>query len=249
MSDPSSRAPEDQRVVPPSALTDVTWSDWAPAFAVHIFTALGAGLGFLALLAAVRGHWVEMFVWLSIALFVDGIDGTLARTFRTAALTPRWSGDALDLVVDFVTYVFVPAYAIAASGLMPRWLALPMCLLIVVTSALYFCDRDMKTADNAFRGFPALWNAIAFYLLLLRPPGWGVALAIVVLVALTFAPIRFVHPFRVARLRILTIAVLAAWGVLGVVALARDLTPGPLVSTGLVVCGLYFFLAGLRLRT
>lgn len=216
------------------------------AFAVHIFTATGAALGFLALLAAVRGDWVTMFVWLSVALLVDGIDGTLARAFDTATLVPRWSGDALDLVIDFVTYVFVPAYAIAASGLMPPWLSLPLCVLIVMSSALYFCDREMKTADNCFRGFPALWNAIAFYLLLLRPPAWGAALAIIVLVALTFAPIRFVHPFRVARLRVLTIAVLVLWGMLGAVALARDLAPGPAVAAGLVVCGLYFFVAGLR---
>lgn len=237
-----------EEVTPQGGTPEATVADRLRAFAVHIFTATGAALGFLALLAAVRGDWVTMFVWLSVALFVDGIDGTFARAFHTAALVPRWSGDALDLVVDFVTYVFVPAYAIWASGLMPPWLSLPLCLLIVVTSALYFCDREMKTADNSFRGFPALWNAIAFYLLLLRPPAWGAALAIIVLVALTFAPIRFVHPFRVARLRVLTIAVLALWGVLGAVALARDLAPGPAVAAGLVVCGLYFFLAGLRLR-
>src|SRR5215210_4686252 len=155
---------------PSSGAPEPTVSNRLRAFAVHIFTAIGAALGFLALLAAARGDWVAMFVWLAAALFVDGIDGTLARAFHTAALVPRWSGDALDLVVDFVTYVFVPAYAIAASDLMPSWLAVPMCLFIVVTSALYFCDREMKTADNSFRGFPALWNAIAFYLLLLRPP-------------------------------------------------------------------------------
>lgn len=237
-----------EEATPQNRARETTVSNRLRAFAVHIFTATGAALGFLALLAAVRGDWVTMFVWLAVALFVDGIDGTFARAFHTAALVPRWSGDALDLVVDFVTYVFVPAYAIAASGLMPPWLALPLCLLIVMSSALYFCDREMKTEDNGFRGFPALWNAVAFYLLLLRPPAWGVAFAIMVLVALTFAPIRFVHPFRVARLRILTIAVLAVWGVLGVVALARGLAPGPAVAAGLVVCGLYFFLAGLRLR-
>jgi phosphatidylcholine synthase len=218
------------------------------AFAVHIFTATGAALGFLALLAAVRGDWVTMFVWLAVALFVDGIDGTLARAFQTAALLPRWSGDVLDLVVDFVTYVFVPAYAIAASGLMPPWLSLLLGVLIVVSSALYFCDREIKTIDNCFRGFPALWNTIAFYLLLLRPPAWGAGLAIIVLAILTFAPIRFVHPFRVTRLRGLTIAVLALWCALAAVALARDLAPGPVVTTALVACGLYFFVAGLRLR-
>ena len=221
---------------------------WGRAFAVHIFTATGAALGLLALLAAVRADWVAMFIWLAVALFVDGIDGTLARAFHTAALVPRWSGEALDLVVDFVTYVFVPAFAIASSGLMPPSLALPLCVLIVMSSALYFCDREMKTSDNCFRGFPALWNAAAFYLLLLRPPGWAAAAVIVLLVVLTFAPIRFVHPFRVARLRLLTVAVLVLWAALGVLALASDLAPGPAVTAGLVACGFYFFLAGLRMR-
>ncbi len=89
-----------------------------------------------------------MFWCLGAALFVDGIDGTFARKFRVAEVLPRWSGDVLDLVVDFITYVFVPAYAIAASGLLPPVLAIPAALLIVVTSALYFADRDMKTAGQ-----------------------------------------------------------------------------------------------------
>ena len=113
-----------------------------------------------------------MFLCLGVALIVDGIDGTMARRVRVAELLPRWSGDVLDLVVDFVTYVFVPAYAIAAGGLLPDLLALPAGIVIVVTGALYFADREMKTADNYFRGFPALWNVVAFYLFLLRPPPW-----------------------------------------------------------------------------
>ena len=88
----------------------------AAAFSVHIFTACGAGCALLALIAAVRADWPLMFVWLGIALVIDGVDGTFARRLRIAELLPRWSGDVLDLVVDILTYVFVPAYAIAASG-------------------------------------------------------------------------------------------------------------------------------------
>ena len=103
----------------------------------------------------------------------------------------------LDLVVDFTTYVFVPAYAI---GVVPAGLAGRSCSgsLIVVTGALYFADRNMKTADNYFRGFPAVWNLVAFYLLLLQPEPWVCAVAIVVFAALQFVPVRFVHPLRVA---------------------------------------------------
>ena len=97
----------------------------ARAFAVHIFTATRAALALGALIYAVRGQWAAMFLCLGIALIVDGIDGTLARAVKVAEVLPRWSGDVLDLVVDFVTYVFVPAYAIAAGGLLPDILAVP----------------------------------------------------------------------------------------------------------------------------
>src|SRR5712664_1966754 len=206
---------------------------------------MGAALGFAALVAATRGEWALMFQCLGVALFVDGVDGTIARRVKVAELLPRWSGDVLDLVVDFTTYVFVPAYAIAAGGLLPQPLALPAGMLIVITGALYFADLKMKTADNYFRGFPTLWNAAAFYLFLLRPAPWLAAAAIVALAVLTFVPFKFLHPMRVTRLRALNIAALAAWSVLALVALWRDLDPGPWVAGGLVGIGLYFVAVGL----
>src|SRR5262249_24147140 len=141
----------------------------ARAFAGHGFTAAGAALALAALVYAVRGRWGARCLCLGIALIVDGVDGTIARWLKVGEVLPRWSGDVLDLVVDFVTYVFVPAYAIAAGGLLPQALALPAGIVIVVTGALYFADREMKTTDNFFRGFPALWNAAAFSLFLLQP--------------------------------------------------------------------------------
>ena len=142
----------------------------AAAFAVHIFTALGAGIALIAMLEAVREHWANMFGWLGVALIIDAIDGPIARRLDVVRLQPNWSGDMLDLVVDFVTYVFVPAYAITASGMLLPLAAPLLGIGIVVSSALYFADRRMKAADNHFRGFPALWNAAAFYLFLLHLP-------------------------------------------------------------------------------
>ena len=217
----------------------------ARAFAVHILTAAGVALGFAALLAAFERRWTATFCYLGVALFVDGIDGTFARRYRVADVLPRWSGDVLDLVVDFITYVFVPAYAIAASGLLPPLLALPAGLLIVVTGALYFADRDMKTPDNYFRGFPALWNAVAFYLFVLKPVPWLAAATIIVLAVLTFVPFKFLHPFRVTRLRALSVAALVLWGVLGAAALLYDLDPGPWIAYGLVIIALYFVAVGI----
>jgi phosphatidylcholine synthase len=217
----------------------------ARAFAVHIFTATGAALALAALVYAVRGQWAAMFLCLGLALFVDGVDGTMARYVKVAEVLPRWSGDVLDLVVDFVTYVFVPAYAIASGGLLPDLLALPAGIVIVVTGALYFADRNMKTPDNYFRGFPALWNAAAFYLFLLKPAPWLAAAIVVALAALTFAPFKFVHPMRVARLRAITISALMLWSLLALIAILTDLDPGPWVAGALAVIGLYFLGVGL----
>jgi phosphatidylcholine synthase len=214
-------------------------------FSIHIFTACGAACALLAILAAARADWVTMFLWLAVALFIDGIDGTLARHLRVAEALPRWSGDALDLVVDFTTYVFVPAFALATSGLLPAPVAIPLCVAIVVTSAIYFADRRMKTRDNYFRGFPALWNAVAFHLFVLKLLPWIAAASVAVLIVLTFIPMRVLHPFRVSRLRKINLAVLSAWSALGVYALMTDIDPGAIVAWLLAALGGYFLLIGL----
>jgi phosphatidylcholine synthase len=202
-------------------------------FSIHIFTACGAACALLAILAAARADWVTMFLWLAVALFIDGIDGTLARHLRVAEALPRWSGDALDLVVDFTTYVFVPTFALATSGLLPASVAIPLCVAIVVTSAIYFADRRMKTKENYFRGFPALWNAVAFHLFVLKLLPWIAAASVAVLIVLTFIPMRVLHPFRVSRLRKINLAVLT------------DLDPGAIVAWLLAALGGYFLLIGL----
>jgi len=215
------------------------------AFLVHLLTASGAALGLLALIAAVDGRWSLMCVWFGLALIVDGIDGTFARRLKVAERLPRWSGETLDLVVDFVTYSFVPGYAIATSGLLPGIVALPAGVVVVMTSGLYFADRHMKMSGNYFRGFPALWNIAAFYLLLLRPDPWINAAAVAALAALSFAPFPFVHPVRVRRLRVVNVALLVVWSVLAIVALDHDLAPGFWVSVALVAIGVYFLGVGL----
>src|SRR3954465_4719703 len=128
------------------------------AFSIHVLTAAGAAVALFALLAATHGDWPLMFLWLGVALVIDAIDGPLARALNVAEVLPNWAGDTLDLVVDYTTYVFVPAYAVAAAGLMPDALALPAAAAIAITGTLYFANREMKTPDNFFRGFPAVWN-------------------------------------------------------------------------------------------
>lgn len=210
------------------------------ALAVHVFTACGAACALLALMAAVQAGWRQMFAWLGIALLIDGLDGTIARRLRVAEVLPRWSGEVLDLVVDILNYVFVPAYALVTSGLLPGAAATPLGLVVVVTGSLYFADRWMKTTDYYFRGFPALWNVAAFYLFLLRPAPWLGAVAVGALAALTFVPFHVVHPVRIPRLRALTTAALALWGLLAVRALLKDLNPGFWTVGALCALALYF---------
>jgi phosphatidylcholine synthase len=209
------------------------------AFSVHVFTALGAGIALLAMLEAVREHWASMFGWLGVALVIDGIDGPLARRLDVVRLQPNWSGEVLDLVVDFLTYVFVPAYAITASGLLLPVAAPILGIGIVVSSALYFADRRMKSDDNHFRGFPALWNAAAFYLFLLHLPPVMSTLLVAILIALTFAPFHVVHPFRVVRLRWLTLWLLGAWAVLAMYTVANNFVVGAPITFGLCAIAAY----------
>jgi phosphatidylcholine synthase len=214
----------------------------AAAFSVHIFTALGAGVALIALLEAVREHWAAMFWWFGVALVIDAVDGPIARRLDVVRVQPNWSGEVLDLVVDFVTYVFVPAYAITASGLLLPVAAPLLGVGIAVTGALYFSDRRMKAADNHFRGFPGLWNIAALYLFLLHlPPKWS-SLGIAILIVLTFVPFHVLHPIRVVRLRWLTLSLIGIWTVLVVVALSNDFHVSMGVTAAL--CAIAFYIVG-----
>jgi len=214
----------------------------AAAFSVHIFTALGAGIALIAQLEAVREHWAAMFAWLGIALVIDALDGPIARRLDVVRVQPNWSGEVLDLVVDFVTYVFVPAYAITASGLLLPLAAPLLGIGIMVSSALYFADRRMKSDDNHFRGFPALWNAAAFYLFLLHLSPAISSLIVAVLIVLTFVPFHVLHPVRVVRLRGLTLTLVAIWAALVVYALANNFNAGTIVTVAL--CAIAAWIVG-----
>src|ERR1700693_3157265 len=236
----------DQRT--PTPLPQGSSMQRAAAFSVHVFTALGAGVALLALLEAVREHWTAMFWWLGVALVIDGVDGPLARRLDVVRLQPNWSGDVLDLVVDFVTYVFVPAFAITASGLLLPVAAPLLGAGIAVTGALYFADRRMKSADNHFRGFPGLWNVAAFYLFLLRWPPAMSSLGIAVLIVATFLPFHVLHPVRVARLRWLTLTLMALWGVIAIYTLLSDFDVGAPVTIALCAIAGYVVASDAAIR-
>lgn len=217
----------------------------AAAFAVHLFTASGAALALLALIAATERRWTAMFVLLAVALVIDGVDGFLARRLRVHDVLPRWSGDTLDLVVDILTYVFVPAYALARSDLLPQGWNIALAILIVVTSVIYFADRRMKSEDNYFFGFPGVWNVVAFYLFILQLPPVAAAAVVFVLSAATFISVPFVHPWRVRSYALVNNVMLGFAVLLSVLALAADLRPPVWVVAGLCIVAAYFLGVGL----
>ncbi len=212
----------------------------AAGFSVHLFTASGGAVAVLALYAAIERDFPVSFAWLGLALFIDGIDGTLARAAKVHETAATIDGVVLDLVIDFLTYVLVPVVALWRSDLMPTEVSFWIGLVVTIASALYFADTRMKTDDLWFRGFPATWNILVLYLFILRPP-WIVSAALLLAAtALMFAPIAFVHPLRVVRLRLPTIAMTVAWFAFAALAIIDDLAPPLWVSAGLIGTASYF---------
>ncbi|SFT00597.1 CDP-diacylglycerol-choline O-phosphatidyltransferase [Sulfitobacter marinus] len=214
------------------------------ALLVHLFTATGAIFAMLAMLAAADQQWDMMFLWLVVAFFVDGIDGPLARRYHVKANAPEFDGVLLDLIIDYLTYVFIPAFALFKSGLMDGWSGWVMIIIITFASAMYFCDTRMKTKDNSFWGFPGCWNMLVLVLFALSPP-WWVSLILVTFLAITmFAPLKFVHPVRTERWRVVTLPMALAWTFFAGWAAWVDFHPDSWAHWGLILTSLYLTFAG-----
>ncbi|WP_411892357.1 CDP-alcohol phosphatidyltransferase family protein [Yoonia sp. SDW83-1] len=216
----------------------------AKALFVHLLTASGAVFAMLAMLAAVEEEWSLMFLWLVVAFAVDGIDGPLARKYDVKSNAPAFDGVLLDLIIDYLTYVFVPAYALFKSGLLPGWTGWLAIIIITFTSALYFADTRMKTKDNSFSGFPGCWNMLVLVIFALEPNFW-VSLALVSILAVAmFVPVKFVHPVRTERWRMLTLPTALAWTFFAGWAAWVDFYPDSWAHWGLVVTSVYLLFAG-----
>jgi len=214
------------------------------AYSVHAFTATGAVFAMLALLEAARGEWSLMFLWLVVAFVVDGIDGPMARKWDVKTRAPIIDGALLDLIIDYLTYVFIPAFALFQSGLLPDWTGWMAIIVITFTSSLYFADTRMKTADNSFSGFPACWNMVAVVVFATRPDFWIILGLVLILAATMFARVKFVHPVRTARWRPLTLSVALVWTGLAVWAAWADFDHPAAVGWGLVITSVYLLAVG-----
>ncbi|MDO5632275.1 MAG: CDP-alcohol phosphatidyltransferase family protein [Paracoccus sp. (in: a-proteobacteria)] len=214
------------------------------ALSVHLLTATGAVLSMLAMLAAVQENWSLMFWWLVVALVVDGVDGPLARKYEVKQNWPTYDGVLMDLIIDYLTYVFIPAYALFKSGLLDGWTGWVAIIVIVYGSVIYFADTRMKTRDNSFAGFPACWNMVVLVLFALHPH-WIISLLLVVVLGVTmFTNVKFVHPVRTERWRAITLPMAIGWVVFAIWAVIVDFHAASWAHWGLMITSLWLVLAG-----
>ncbi len=215
------------------------------ALSVHLLTATGAVFAMLAMLAAVDQKWDMMFLWLVVAFFVDGIDGPLARKYEVTQNAPEFDGVLLDLIIDYLTYVFIPAFALFKSGLMDGWTGWVAIIVITFASAMYFADTRMKTKDKSFSGFPGCWNMVVIVIFALQPNFW-VSLSLVSALAIAmFLPLKFVHPVRTQRWRSVTLPVAMAWTYFAGWAAWVGFDPESWAHWGLVATSIYLLFAGI----
>ncbi len=215
------------------------------AFSVHLLTATGAVFAMFALLAAVDANWSQMFLWLVVAFAVDGVDGPLARRFDVRTYAPHIDGVVLDLIIDYLTYVFIPAYALFQSGILPGFWAWAALIGITFSSGLYFAGSWMKTSDKSFQGFPGCWNMVVAVFFAITPSPTVIVVTVVVLAAAMFMPLRFIHPVRTARWRRVSLPAAILWMVFAGWAAAADFEIGAFAQWGLVITSLYLLCAGL----
>ena len=215
------------------------------AYFVHLLTATGAVFSMMATLAAVDEKCGLMFLWLVVAFIVDGIDGPLARRYDVKTNAPQIDGVLMDLIIDYLTYVFIPAYALFKSGLLPGWTGWTAIIVITFASVVYLADTRMKTKDNSFAGFPSCWNMVVIVLFALEPNFWTSLCIVVVLAAAMFTNLKFIHPVRTERWRWISLPMALAWTFFAGWAAWVHFDPQSWAHWGLVVTSVYLIFVGI----
>lgn len=211
------------------------------AWAVHALTASGAVAGFLAVEAVYARQWAACFVWLIVATAIDSCDGVLARRARVRDVLPQFDGALLDNIVDYFTYVLVPAMLIHQAGLLPPAYSLAAVALMTLASAYQFCQSDAKTGDHYFKGFPSYWNIVAFYLFFLNLSPWANLAVVVMLGISVFVPVKYLYPSRAPRFRRLTIALTLFWSAALIAVLIQHPHPNRTLLWGSLLFVAYYY--------
>ena len=220
-------------------------TDKIAAWAVHGFTASGAVLGFLAIISIFNNDLVGAFLWLGLALLIDGIDGSLARKIGVLDKTPNIDGSTLDNVIDYLNYVIIPALMIYWFQMVPNGWEIILPAGMFAVSLYTFANLNMKTNDYYFSGFPAVWNIVVLYFYILNTHPIINVIIILLLFIFTFIPIKFVHPLRVKKIRNLTIFCTVLWSAttLKLVTTNPDISlfaEQKIVLLIWIVCSIYF---------
>ncbi len=181
------------------------------SYLVHLFTTSGVLLSFFALVASIEQNLELVFFYLALALFIDGIDGSLARMVDVKRHTPHINGENLDNIIDYLNYVFVPVFVIYWLDFVPAGLEIISAFIILAVSCYTFANSNIKTSDFYFSGFPALWNIVILYFYILDTDPFLNFFTICLLAIFTFIPIKYLHPFRVKRFRLVSLSVLGIW--------------------------------------
>lgn len=191
----------------------------------HAFTVIGCVAGFFALPAVARGDYRTAFLCLVAALVIDAVDGTFARAVHVKERLPDFDGKMLDYVFDFFNFVITPAYILYAVPLVNRRLAAACVVAILLVSSYHYANVKALTPDLYFRGFPAFWNVVIFYLFVLGLGPWGNLALVALFCVLHFVPIKWVSPSRTRRMQALTVVVTATAAVTAAVIIV--LLPAP----------------------
>ncbi len=180
---------------------------------MHLFTASGAVIALLAVNAVIGGQMALAFAWLGLALLIDTVDGPLARALKVEQRLPRFSGERLDLVIDYLTYVFIPALMLLQGSFLTGMSGMILASLIPLSALYHFSDLRSKSDDNCFVGFPAIWNVVVLYIFAFHPGETVTSAIVLIFVVLTFIPFKWIHPTRVKIMRPITLAAGALWSV------------------------------------
>jgi phosphatidylcholine synthase len=167
---------------------------------IHAFTASGACVGLLALLAIYQQNFIQALWLMGAAIFIDAVDGMLARTVKIKEAVPEIDGALLDNIVDFFTYTLVPCFFLLVTNLLPESFRVLCVMAITFSSAYQFTQVDAKTSDHFFKGFPSYWNIAVFYLFFWQMSAATNMVILLSLAILSFVPIKYVYPSRLEYL-------------------------------------------------
>lgn len=206
-----------------------TRSARAWAWGVHILTAMGGVVGLLTIIAVSQHNWLLAMLGMAVVAAIDSVDGTLARAFRVKERVPQIDGALLDNMVDYFTYVIVPAYFFYEAALAPPVAAIGIAVAVVFASAYQFSQADAKTEDCFFKGFPSYWNVVVLYLFLLGWPAWLNAIVMFAFAAGVFVPIKYVYPSRTRFMMPVSVVLTIGWAALLLFVIARYPEPQPVL--------------------